>query len=69
MMTPTIDPEKQLEESIDILIDRLDDCKFNPNTTVIDQAVDLLTLIKDSPRLCYGNSPNILANYFQEAFK
>ncbi|ARV76700.1 hypothetical protein PHABIO_69 [Pseudomonas phage Phabio] len=68
-MTPIIDPEKQLEESIDVLIDRLDDCKFNPNTGVIEQTLELLELIKDAPRRCEIAGANTIANYFQEAFK
>lgn len=68
-MTPIIDPEKQLEESIDVLIDRLDECKFNPNTGVIDQALELLELIKNAPRRCEITGANSIANYFQEAFK
>lgn len=68
-MTPIIDPEKQLEESIDVLIDRLDECKFNPNTSVIDQALELLELVKNAPRRCEITGANSIANYFQEVFK
>lgn len=68
-MDTIIDPEKQLEESIDTLIDRLQDSMFNPNTQVIQQAIDILKLVADSPRRLEICGPNQIATYFQEPFK
>lgn len=67
-MTPIIDPEKQLEESIDTVIEGLE---FLPGYRydAVTQAIELLKLIKDAPRRCEIAGANTIANYFQEAFK